>query len=168
MKPQIKIIAALVAAPIFLSAASADAGWMRKRYHIGSECTPVGTQTAGSVWVGAGGMTNASSTSARGFYCSLEHLTDNYWADDIAVYIRDQNFNSNAWCQVRAMNPYNLSYSWSSKLYTSGSNPSAQKLSFGFFNHANDTWFMACVLPPTYSGSRSSINMYYTTEFDGG
>ena len=161
------LVAGLALAPVLTSASSADAAWMHKRYHMGVECDAFGHSSDNPKYITGGSMRNRLSTS-RGFYCGLQHLTHNYWSNDAAVYVLDRHYSDNAWCQLRAVNIYDLSYSYSGKRYTSGSSSTAQKLSFGYFNHGNDFWYLACQIPGSYSGNLSGINGYYIEEPDLG
>ncbi|MCA9595048.1 MAG: hypothetical protein KC776_17140 [Myxococcales bacterium] len=160
-------LSTLLAVATLGAAVQADAAWLDNRYYMGSECVPVGYTSQGSSIVSAGGIRNGGTTT-QGYYCPLRHYTSSYWTDDIAVYVLDRHYSEDAWCQVRAANPYGLSYSYTSKKYTSGSDTLAQKLSFGYFNSGNAWWYVACELPGTYSGSASAIHAYYSQDIDRG
>lgn len=78
------------------------------------------------------------------------------------VYVTDQNFNTDLWCDARVTNP---SSGWrfiSSRKTTVGSSPNAQALApvHATGNSQSDVRFLFCGLPPVYSGVSSEIRGY--------
>ncbi len=82
-----------------------------------------------------------------------------------SVFVVDNHFNVNVRCRLHARDEFTSSGFVSAWKYSSGTNPNAQKLTFGSLSHYNlGAAHYQCEVPGKYSGVKSGIQVYEVSE----